>query len=534
MNFIKNKIMARQRAMMRGYNLLKKNDDLALLIRLKEELTNFSFQSITESSSNLFFGSANSIGDKIIKQYLLSRIGDYNLNFELLRNLGTKNSSFSYPFPNDWLRVVEKYGFKINYTKSFFLWKTFLLKRIFFGGFRFLNEIRLSIIEILSTRRQSQSSYVYFDTLVSGNIPKNNSSSKSYDIISWFLEWEGRNHEILEICHSVKDVDKIFKKSSQLIRYLPRVIPPINRPFQLINYTLWGVKVTILALIELIRGNWWNCLIFPETIYAGLVKRQSIGSLAKEYYFHNSSWLYRPLWTYEAEQSGSKFLFYFYSTNIESFKLKDGYGIQANSWQLLTWNNFLVWDNYQKEFIERYTKNINKVLVVGPIWFMENINEDILFNPNNIAVFDVQPQRDFLYQKLAIESEYYIPSVANQFLLDISKVLSEIEVKFIFKRKRNIGNKVHIEYKSFVDKLSMEGLLLEINPDISAYKIIKNCKAIISMPFTSTAIIGKELGKKSIYYDPSGIIQKDDRAAHGIPVVTGIEELKNWFETLNS
>ena len=61
--------MARQRAMMRGYNLLKKNDDLGLIIRLKDELTNFSFQSITESSSNLFFGSANSIGDKIIKQY---------------------------------------------------------------------------------------------------------------------------------------------------------------------------------------------------------------------------------------------------------------------------------------------------------------------------------------------------------------------------------------------------------------------------------------------------------------------------------
>lgn len=534
MNFIKNKIMARQRAMMRGYNLLKKNDDLGLIIRLKEELTNFSFQSITEGSSNLFFGSVNTIGDKIIKQYLLSSIGSYNLNFELLRNLGTQNSYFSYPFPKEWLRVIEKYGFKINYTKSFFLWKTFLLKRIFFGSFRLLNEIRLSIIEILSTKTQSQSSYVYFDTLVSGNIPKNNSNSRSYDIISWFLEWEGRNHEILEICHSVKDVDKNFKKSNLLIRYLPRVIPPINRPFKLINYTLWGVKVTTLALIELIRGNWWNCLIFPETIYAGLVKRQSVGSLAKEYYFHNSNWLYRPLWTYEAERFGSKIIFYFYSTNAESFKLKDGYGIQANNWQLLTWNNFLVWDEYQKEFIEKYAKNINEVLVVGPIWFSDNIDKDIPFDLNSVAVFDVQPHRDFLYQKYAIEFEYYIPFVANHFLLDISEVLLENEVTMTFKRKRNIGNNVNTEYKSFVDKLSKKGLLLEINPDISAYKIIKNCKAVISMPFTSTAIIAKSLGKKSIYYDPTGMIQKDDRAAHGIPVITGIEELKNWVKTLNS
>ena len=52
------------------------------------------------------------------------------------------------------------------------------------------------------------------------------------------------------------------------------------------------------------------------------------------------------------------------------------------------------------------------------------------------------------------------------------------------------------------------------------------------MPFTSTAIIAKSLGKKSIYYDPTGMIQKDDRAAHGIPVVTGIEDLENWVKSI--
>jgi hypothetical protein len=46
------------------------------------------------------------------------------------------------------------------------------------------------------------------------------------------------------------------------------------------------------------------------------------------------------------------------------------------------------------------------------------------------------------------------------------------------------------------------------------------------MPFTSTALVARNLGKPSYYYDPSGIIQKDDRAAHGIPVISGFAELQ--------
>jgi len=46
------------------------------------------------------------------------------------------------------------------------------------------------------------------------------------------------------------------------------------------------------------------------------------------------------------------------------------------------------------------------------------------------------------------------------------------------------------------------------------------------MPFTSTALVARNPGKPSYYYDPSGIIQKDDRATHGIPVISGVDELQ--------
>ena len=49
------------------------------------------------------------------------------------------------------------------------------------------------------------------------------------------------------------------------------------------------------------------------------------------------------------------------------------------------------------------------------------------------------------------------------------------------------------------------------------------------MPFTSTALVARNLGKPSYYYDPSGIIQNDDRAAHGIPVISGVDGLQEIF-----
>ena len=49
------------------------------------------------------------------------------------------------------------------------------------------------------------------------------------------------------------------------------------------------------------------------------------------------------------------------------------------------------------------------------------------------------------------------------------------------------------------------------------------------MSFTSTALIVRDLGKPSYYYDPSSIIQKDNRAAHGIPIISRLDKLQEIF-----
>ena len=49
---------------------------------------------------------------------------------------------------------------------------------------------------------------------------------------------------------------------------------------------------------------------------------------------------------------------------------------------------------------------------------------------------------------------------------------------------------------------------------------------------TSKTHIARELGKPSCFYDPTGLIQRDDRAAHGIPIMIGRVELQTWLEAL--
>ena len=57
------------------------------------------------------------------------------------------------------------------------------------------------------------------------------------------------------------------------------------------------------------------------------------------------------------------------------------------------------------------------------------------------------------------------------------------------------------------------------------------CDLVISMPFTSTAIIAKEMGKPSIYYDALGSIEIN--TSHGIPVIKSKTELRGWYYSLN-
>jgi polysaccharide biosynthesis PFTS motif protein len=266
---------------------------------------------------------------------------------------------------------------------------------------------------------------------------------------------------------------------------------------------------------------------------AALVRMQPAANLAQEYLFTQSRTCDRPLYTYEAEQRGAQITFYFYSTNSEPLSRSSGHSTPLIIWQAMNWPRYLVWDDHQVEFVHRMVGENAMVSIVGPIWFSASAIELPQLPERTIAVFDVQPIRMSIYVLHAQEIDYYVPSISAQFLTDNFNCIRSVGAQMLFKRKRQLNSKYHHpSYIRFVERMGKWDKMITIHPDTSADKLIEKCIAVISMPFTSTALIAQELGKPSCFYDPTGLIQRDDRAAHGIPIMIGRTELQAWLEAL--
>jgi polysaccharide biosynthesis PFTS motif protein len=195
----------------------------------------------------------------------------------------------------------------------------------------------------------------------------------------------------------------------------------------------------------------------------------------------------------------------------------------------MSWPRYLVWDEYQANFVQRCIGNQKEVNVVGSVWFSSDLAQLTNIPSKAVAVFDVQPVRDSFYSSLALDFDYYTPQVANKFLMDIQDVLSDSLCVMALKRKREVGTLAHPKYRFCINALDKADNFLNIDSEIDASTLIESCSLVISIPFTSTALLGRYAGKFSIYYDPLGLLQSNDRAAHGIPIIQGKDMLRAWI-----
>jgi polysaccharide biosynthesis PFTS motif protein len=515
---------------LRGHRRLSESNTLHRINTLKLEL------SLTPcikggKYSKFVFGKNFVKEELIIRQYILARIEAAIFSREILFSVGKSNSEMKYPLPYEWRKIVIKHGFRINNFNNGLRWNVFVILKFGSSFFSFLTKICSDLVSLFKINNLSEGRYVFFDTLSQRNFPSTSSKNSINNIFTWYLNWPGRTPTFNFLCHDVKGINKVIVENIPVIP-ISSVFPPISKISGLVVFLLWSLRVVSISLFDLIRGNWWHALLFGESYKSKIFTIVDHKLIAKDYLFHNSSWIYRPLWTYEAEKRGSRILFYFYSTNVEGFKQSIGYPPAYFGWKTSTWSNVLVWDKEQQDFVKRSLDMKVNTLIVGSIWFESGIEEIPVLPSNTIAVFDVQPVRDAFYNTLGISFDYYVPENCNQFLMDIYEVLTKNNLTLVLKRKRNIGKLIHYKYQNLLKELENKPNFVSLDPDLRAQQIIENCKAVISMPFTATALIAKEMGKSTIYYDPCGLIQRDDRGAHGIKIIRGKKELDDWLHNL--
>lgn len=518
----------RFRRITRGYRILKKSNHLDKVSLAKEAITNTKLDTCEGHVSKNIFQAGIKNAEIIIRQYLLIRIGGLNFNRALLYSIGKAGSKVVHPLPPEWRDVLCEHGFKVARLRSTVAWYGFVALMYAYGAVTIVRIFFAGIKEVILPSFPVLGRYAYFCGLSAGNLPQPSESGKSHDIVSWYQQWQGRLTALDTFCHDVKGVKPVTVERIPVIS-IQTIIPPLNRLSALVRYFGWGILVILVALIDLIRGRWWHALMLNQAATAMQARLQVSENLARVYLLHNSGWIYRPLWTYETEKKGSQITFYFYSTNCEPFRQSDGYPKYNNSWQVTTWPHHLVWDKYQADFIRRSVGENAKINIVGPIWFSASSEGEIDVPMKAVAVFDVQPLRDAYYQTLGLDFEYYTIETSNQFLADIYEVAAECGGIVAHKRKRNVGTLVHPKYRNYIKKMEELPDYHAIEPGMSATKLINECIAVISMPFTSTALIGRDLGKPSVYYDPLGLIQKNDRGAHDIQIISGPEDLRDWL-----
>ena len=516
---------------MRGYRILRKKGRLRDIKKLKASLADIEFEEIRHKTSKIVFGASADDSSIVVRQYLYRRllIG-LGFNKSVLLSIGT-GKPIIYPMPKEWQNSLISMGYEVDRIACQLLWCAYLVFFFSYGLFQGIKVIGTYFSTKLFSKKRINQPFAYFCNLQKSNISTRKASGDYYNIIEWYKQWGGRNHSVRKYIHSVKNVEGEFLENSDAV-YEPLISFRKNEIKCLLLFLVWYVTAISICIRDMLLLRWWTPLVMEQCVLAAALRITEDSSIAKEYLLHNSSWVYRPIWTYEAERCGSRILFYFYSTNCEEFKTKEGYPENLNGWNLATWPNVLVWNQYQGDFVKRTFHSADKIINVGPIWFSSSSEvfsvDSELIGLTKAAIFDVQPHRASRFQLLGASTVYFSSKVAIQFLMDIYKVLDENNIVVLHKAKRSIGNILHPRYRNILKEFSSRNHI-SINPNFSASYIIDQADMVISMPFTSTALVGENKNRPSIYYDPFGGVERDDRAAHNIPIVTGIDELRIWI-----
>jgi polysaccharide biosynthesis PFTS motif protein len=521
----------RVRRVLRGYFRLRRVGASDRLFALRARLTVEPLGIDPHRTSAIIFGPEAADADRIVRGFMMKH-GGLRLSPPLQAGMGGGPPALLGRAPPAWQDAAREAGFPVARVRSRLAWCGFVVAVFGFGVLAIMRIASASAAAVLRRHGYSSDKYVHFEQLGPANLPAAAGECQPRTIVAWYLQWAGRVAPLDRITHTgAPGPERRFGRVP--VHHAGAPLPPLASAGALVRFLGCSTAATALAAVDLLRGRWWHPLMLHQTALALSARLTPASALAREYLFHHTGVFSRPLWTYEVTRRGSLVSIYFYSTNSEGFARHDGSTPLAWGWAGIDWPRYLTWGDGQAAFLRRAGATEDALVRVGPVWFSDG-NASLPELPcAPIAVFDVQPFRVSHYYGLAPEFEYYTAETTCAFLRDIVGVAEEQGALIAWKKKREVGRYRHPRYQSFTERLAEHGSVRAVPPECSAWSVVEASAAIISMPFTSTALVGRELSKPSIYYDANGMIRRDDPAAHGIPVVIGIDELREWFAGLD-
>lgn len=512
------------RRVIRGHYYLHREDKAPLIQELRNEICDevVKFRIHSRNQANHI----TSTTDHAYAQFFYSKILNIYFNVSLLFSLGSK-TKLIYPLPKFSRIIIQKKGLKVNNFLCSVLW---FLAVLFFYFLAFKNIYKYNS---RFWRCSFQKGFEKSPKLVMFNVtPSCLSMSNGEDennLMSWCFKMFNLPPDSVvfhdaDIEGNRRKLISLKSKSGLFLGFYPKNI------IELCKFNMGCMSVFRKSFSKTFFCSGMNSLLLAGKVDSLAFEGSSIAS-DTTFCFNLANYIYRPLWVEMAEKRGCRVAFCLYSTNIELFPLKPGSKL-IFGWQFVSWKTIYAWDEYQKEFLRRNLpfKDVD-IHVVGAIPLSDCIVDDkLLLDAKAICgVFDIQPHRFYRYASTGYPHSYYDGKAARNFLHDVDKVTSAMNLTRVIKRKRDPGRLSHTGYLSILSSLLNSGWA-EYPHNSNPVNLLQKSTLVVCMPFTSVAIQAKTLNIPVVYYDPGGLIHNPEEYSHGIKTLISPNELKAWME----
>ncbi len=531
----------------KGLRKLIKTKKLHNIRKLKAHMLDIDF-------SNQFINNKDGVNVDLaisLKQYLNDFLVYTNSGFfqGIYYYFGRQNCRFAYPIPKQWSEVLETNKIKVNHLFCKILWIIYLFYQYILGVMLFLKIIFLCFVSKFnsllfkkfkdqSTVKNKNYSIFFGDTFkdLGYRFNKNGKLEKVNDIPNLPNWYHNKNSDIYLLLISQNNKKNFYLHDKAFTK---NIYDYFLNDLNIISFFLDFLNIQKNIIKNLFFFKWGLIILHRELIISQITR--SVRNTPKSIFFYWYSNSYKPLWAKEFEKKNTKVYIYFKSSinslsedNNLYFSNETEKDYDYLGFKLYTWSNFLSWNNSLEKIITAKVSSIKKfsVLNIAPYesYFhdLNSSNEKILLPKNSVCVFpNSLPKSNFGITRF---NEYFASSehLLSRFLNDIYDVLLENELKMVLKMKAKKENDEFKRDLKIFDEFKTKDNVIFLTSELPAFKILEKCSGSISLPFSSTALISKNLNKLSAYYDPINFISKNDIFRQDVTLISNNQELSNF------
>lgn len=227
-------------------------------------------------------------------------------------------------------------------------------------------------------------------------------------------------------------------------------------------------------------------------------------------------------------KGGPKKVMAWYSTNskpIYALDDKERKAINVDEFKDIV-DEHWVWNIGEVNFLQ--SCGVKNVIAVGPVVFQDRVIEKKDTEKFVITYFDVTP--------LEGSVDFYSEKNTTEVLNNVLRLIDLLEVKYPgrtivrVKPKRKYSKYHSRKYISLLRTSAMQNKTRCLPASANLYQTISQSDLVLAIPFTSPALLGKELGVNS-YFVSIGIEGWDvPKFSDGIPVLFQFERLVSHVE----